>query len=300
MKKDSPGDRERERERERKCKKRGKEKKRWKEKRNVWAKYFLPVIILSIILTLPILVEFDFANEADPKMDSIIRSSSERLHPLYSVFYVGVLNLGILGVSPTAYLTYIACQIRRELKKSDAMLRHFAVRRSITKRKKRRTDRNDDEKGQNDQITISLEDDQNKNRTTRSEMEIKALKAIARSIFVFIVFHSFRITTTLGELYIVLYSNKDGEAFENGNGMPYWFESIASLSDFFMVLNASIDGIIYINLDLETKIWIPKDEQRKILNTITEILNSWKKNTNPKELYLNENLSYEIEFVGLF
>ena len=55
-----------------------------------------------------------------------------------------------------------------------------------------------------------------------------------------------------------------------------------------------------IRLDLETKIWIPKDEQRKILNTITEILNSWKKNTNPKELYLNENLSYEIEFVGLF
>ena len=36
-----------------------------------------------------------------------------------------------------------------------------------------------------------------------------------------------------------------------------------------------------IRLDLETKIWIPKDEQRKILNTITEILNSWKKNTNP-------------------
>ena len=55
-----------------------------------------------------------------------------------------------------------------------------------------------------------------------------------------------------------------------------------------------------IRLDLETKIWIPKDEQRKILNTITENLNSWKKNTNPKELYLNENLSYEIEFVGLF
>ena len=225
----------------------------WKEKRNVWAKYFLPVIILSIILTLPILVEFDLANEADPKMDSIIRSSSERLHPLYSVFYVGVLNLGILGVSPTAYLTYIACQIRRELKKSDAMLRHFAVRRSITKRKKRRTDRNDDEKGQNDQITISLEDDQNDNRTTRSEMEIKALKAIRRSIFVFIVFHSFRITTTLGELYIVLYSNKDDEAFKKGNGMPYWFESIASLSDLFMVINASLDGIIYINLDLETK-----------------------------------------------
>ena len=225
----------------------------WKEKRNVWANYFFPVIFLSIILTLPILVEFDFANEADPKMDSTIRSSSERLHPLYSVFYVGVLNLGILGVSPTAYLTYLACQIRRELKKNDAMLRHFAVRRSIMKRNRRRSDRNDDEKGQNDQITISLEDDPNDNRSTRSDMEIKALKAIRRSIFVFIVFHSFRIVTTLGELYIVLYSNKDGKAFENGNGMPYWFESIASLSDFFMVLNASLDGIIYINLDLETK-----------------------------------------------
>ena len=225
----------------------------WKEKRNIWAKYFLPVAILSIILTLPVLVEFDFVNEANHKMDSIIRSSSERLHPLYSVFYVGVLNLGILGVSPTAYLTYIACQIRGELKKNDAMLKHFAVRRSIMKRERLRTDRNDDEKGQNDQITTSLEDDQNDNRTTRSEMEIKALKAITRSILVFIVLHSFRMITTLGELYIVLFSNKDGEAFKKGNGMPYWFESIASLSDFFMVINASLDGIIYINLDLETK-----------------------------------------------
>ena len=226
----------------------------WKEKRNVWAKYFLPVMILSIILTLPIIVEFDFVNEADHKMDSIIRTSSERLHPLYSVFYVGVLNLGILGVSPTAYLTYIACQIRRELTKNDAMLRNFDVRRSIMTRKKPRSNRNDDEEGQNDQITISLEDDQNDNRTTRSEMEIKALKTIKRSILVFVVLHAFRITTTLGELYIVLYADKDDEAFEKGNGMPYWFESIASLSDFFMVINASLDGIIYINLDLETKL----------------------------------------------
>ena len=72
--------------------------------------------------------------ETKQETDSIISPSSMRLHLLYSVLYVGILNFGILGVVPTVYLTYVVYQIRSELKKSNTMLGQFESRRRTRRR----------------------------------------------------------------------------------------------------------------------------------------------------------------------
>ena len=224
----------------------------WKEKRNIWGKYFLPVSMLSILLTLPAFVEFEFVTEEDQRLDSIIRPSSIRLHPLYSVLYVGVLNLGILGVLPIAYLTYIACQIRIELKRNDTTRLYFGAGPSKRRRGIAGRCRNGAEDERDSQNTISLRINQNDTRTERSETEIKGLRAMLRGILVFVVLHAFRIITTFGQLYVILDPNKDDEALKNGYGIPSWLELSGSLSELCMIINVSLDGFIYMDEDLKT------------------------------------------------
>ena len=261
----------------------------WKEKRNIWGKYFLPVIMLSILLTLPALVEFEFPTEEDHKMESIIRPSSTRLHPLYSVFYVGVLNIGILGLLPIAYLTYMACQIRIELKRNDTTRVYFGARPSKRRRGIAGSCRNGVEDGRDYQNTTSLRINQKDTRPARSETEIKGLRAMIRGILVFVVLHAFRITTTFGQLYIILDPNKDDEALKNGYGIPGWLELSGSFSELCMVINSSLDGFIYMDEDLRTKF---RNSFRKNRNNLGRF---FKKQDSDTTLVTNDALMVDVE-----
>ena len=91
----------------------------WKERRNYWLRYCIPIVLSSLILTSPVLLEFEDAPLETDDEDLVVIPSNLRLHPLYSVLYVGVLNLGILGLIPMICLVYLAHHIRMELKRSS-------------------------------------------------------------------------------------------------------------------------------------------------------------------------------------
>ena len=114
------------------------------------------------------------------------------------------MNLGILGLLPIAYLIYMACQIRIELKRNDTTRVYFGARPSKRRRGIARSCSNGAEDKRDCQNTISLRINQNDTRTARSGTEIKGLRAMIRGILVFVVLHAFRITTTFGQLYIIL------------------------------------------------------------------------------------------------
>ena len=82
------------------------------ERRNAWLKYCAPVIIVSGLLTLPILLEFkvEYEDNGNQK-EQILVPSTLRLDKFYSTLYIGVLNLLILGLLPITYLLYLANKI---------------------------------------------------------------------------------------------------------------------------------------------------------------------------------------------
>ena len=110
-----------------------------------------------------------------------------------------------------------------------------------------------------------------------------------RGILVFVVLHAFRITTTFGQLYIILDPNKDDEALKNGYGIPGWLELSGSLSELCMVINSSLDGFIYMDEDLKTKF---RNSVRKNRNNLGRF---FKKQDSDTTLVTNDALMVDVE-----
>ena len=65
-------------------------------------------------------------------------------------------------------------------------------------------------------------------------------------IFTFIILHSLRIATNIGELIILFAKNKNSDhELQHERGTPNWLEIVATLSDICMVVNAFINYVIY-------------------------------------------------------
>ena len=76
-------------------------------------------------------------------------------------------------------------------------------------------------------------------------------KTLMAIIMVFITLHSFRIVWILGEMYLLLAPDKVHAAIEKKYGIPAWHYVTASLSEFFIVINASVNVIIYLYSEWE-------------------------------------------------
>ena len=207
----------------------------WKERRNYWLRYCIPIVLSSLILTSPVLLEVEDAPLETDDKDLVVIPSNLRLHPLYSVLYVGVLNLGILGLIPMICLVYLAHHIRMELKKSS---RHSETLGS---------------QPQLNQVGI------NEIRASKDRVN-KVTGGLVGVIRAFIAFHAFRVLTTIGEIYLLLDPNKENSIIRHGGGIPPWFDISLSLSQLLMVTNASVNVAIYlrpymnINKHLETSL----------------------------------------------
>ena len=207
----------------------------WKERRNYWLRYCIPIVLSSLILTSPVLLEVeDVPLETDDK-DLVVIPSNLRLHPLYSVLYVGVLNLGILGLIPMICLVYLAHHIRMELKESSRHSERLGSQPQLN------------------QLGI------NEIRASKDRVN-KVTGGLVGVIRAFIAFHAFRVLTTIGEIYLLLDPNKENSIIQHGGGIPPWFDISLSLSQLLMVTNASVNVAIYlrpyitINKHLETSL----------------------------------------------
>ena len=226
----------------------------WNEKRKIWGKYFFPIILLSVVLTVPVFVEFEWKTEDNGETNFEMRPSSLRVNPVYSFLYVGILNFGLLGVFPTAFLIYMACQMRIELQKNDDKLVRFDTRRNKRENAAPGISKDRAQREAENETTISVRENQSNSRSTASEKQRKGLRLMIRGIIVFVVMHTPRIITTFGEFYILLEPNKNDEDIKNGTGAPNWLMLCSSLSDLFMVMNAALDGVIYLDFDLKAKL----------------------------------------------
>ena len=192
----------------------------WNERRNYWLKYCIPIFISSLILTSPVLLEIQDAPLKSSDTDLIVTPTKLRSHPLYSILYVGVLNLGILGLIPIILLMYLANNIRMELSKGKEQRRRLGSVASL------------------DQVGI----DQIESSNDRIDRVTRGLVAV---VIAFIGFHTLRVLTTIAEIYLVLNQNEENGIFLGGD-LPEWFDISISMSELLVVTNASVNVVIYL------------------------------------------------------
>ena len=217
----------------------------WQERKKIWRNYLIPIIISSLILAAPLLLEFEFQDQDR----STIKPSSARLHRLYSLLYVGVLNLGIIGILPMVCLLYLSYHIKRELAKVNEIQDRLTIR-----RKERRTSSHPDVK------TPQIQ-----------KHGIKMSKSLTNGIVVFVILHTFRIVTTFGEFCILFQPNKDDAMLKRVKGVPPWIRVTAALSELCIVIDSSIRVLIQLNPEwnlfpgifLHFKLWNRKENIKK-------------------------------------
>ena len=195
----------------------------WKTRRKYLLTYCIPILLSSFIFALPVVWEVeDVLDDVDGIRRKLVPSSL-RLNIYYSLFYIGVLNLGIMGILPIGGLTYLTYQLIVETKKNSHRL---------------------------NMMEKHLRDRSLSNERKRAKQDAKLTKGLVSIVIAFMVLHMLRVITTLGELVILLNPNKNNYFLQLGYGIPAWLKITASVSELFMIIYSSVNVVIYIKADL--------------------------------------------------
>ena len=208
-----------------------------KERRNYYLRHCIPIVVASIILTLPLYFEIGDNPMESNDSDLVVTPTNLHLHPLFSLLYIGVLNLGILGLMPMVYLAYLNHHLRRELRKNKEQGERLGSNRSQIK-------------------------------TPEESNEDKATGGLVGIIIAFMIFHAFRVMTAIGEIDLVLFNNNANSTSQNGGGVPTWLAIAFSMNELFLVINASINVVIYLKCNstelLETLMWKRRERSNRL------------------------------------
>ena len=180
----------------------------WKDRKIQLLNYLLPTFLVATCFTIPII--WEIGNEIVVSSEGIttqVIPSGLRLNPYYHVFLIGILNLALLGVYPFISFLYYGYHILNTL---------------------------------NQQRTFTESPPQQRRRSN------KASKTLFAMISTFIILHSLRIAANIGELIILFAKNKISDHdLQHERGIPNWLEIVATLSEICMVVNASVNYMIY-------------------------------------------------------
>ena len=173
-------------------------------------KYLIPTVILSLAFTFPIYFEMD--NEPIQLGGDAVQSSSSKIRfsPLYSFFVLGIWNFVLLGVLPFVCLIYFSCKMITHTRKNQLPSREDPNAMGII-----------------------------------NETSEKITKSLVAIIVLFIILHSPRLISSVGEYYFLTIPNKDQIAIELGYGIPIWLKVLGPINEFCTVLNACLNIIIY-------------------------------------------------------
>ena len=187
----------------------------WKGRRNYCFRSCIPIIIISMVLTVPFCLEMgdETANSNDP--DLVVPKTYIQLHPFLRLLNTGILNLGALGLIPMAYFAYLIHHIRRELKKDNEQRETVGDRRY-----------------QNNDYEESNE-----------EKNTKGLQGILISSM---ILHALRVLIAFYEFDLLLFYYNVNSALGNRRNESPWIIFSISISDLLLVINASINVIIYL------------------------------------------------------
>ena len=193
----------------------------WRKRRNQLVRYFLPVIILSTCFTIPIIFEIDTEIHLSSGIEIAQAVPSKlRLNPHYSLFFMFSLNFILLGIIPLFSLLYFTYHILKCLKRRlnfiKSNIRGSNVRRGPSS---------------NDQ----------------------ASKTLLVVIGTFCFLQSLRLAANIGETVLLFRKNNvTDHDLQHDLGIPQMLEILATLSNILMVINASVNYLIYLLLNSPT------------------------------------------------
>ena len=178
-------------------------------------RYIIPVIFSSVVLTIPILWEYDInVNGNISNITAELMPSNLRQNPYYSIFYVGILGIGLLGVLPVSLLVYYTIKISKSVRQNSLSLGQ------LTNEQKK-------------DVKIF-------NQKTKYNYVVNLI------VIIFLIFHSLRLALTVVEFVIQVYSlNKKISIHEIGRNIPLWLKLFSSISELLLMVNSSVNTLIY-------------------------------------------------------
>ena len=219
----------------------------WTGRRNYCFRSCIPIIITSMILTVPFCLEIGDKKSHPNDLDLVVPATYLQLHPLFQLLNLGVLNLVALGLVPTAYLAYLIHHIRRELIKGKEQREALGSRRS-----------------QNDNYEESPEE--------------KNTKGLLGILLAFMILHALRVLIAFGEFNLLLFYNNVNRALRNRRNEPPWITISLSINDLLLVINASINVMIYL-----------KPNSKELLDTVIPTRREQSNRLRFIEMYQNRN-----------
>ena len=180
-------------------------------------KYIIPILFSSVVLTVPCFWEYDInVNESISNRTAKLMPSKLRQNPYYSIFYVGILSLGFLGVLPVSLLFYYTIKISKSVRRNLLSL----------------------------QIE-NLPNAQRKNIKIFNEKHYNNL-VVNLVVVVFFICHSLRLGLTIVEFVIQVYSlNNETSMHEIDRNILLWLNLFSSISELLLMLNSSVNTVIY-------------------------------------------------------
>ena len=187
----------------------------WKGRRNYCFRSCIPIIIISMILTVPFCLEIGDEMSETSEPDLVVPKTYIQLHPFLRLLNMGILNLGALGLIPMAYFAYLIHHVRRELKKHKEQRETLGSRRS-----------------ENDDYEESNED--------------KNTKGLLGILISSMILHALRVLIAFGEFDLLLFYYSVNSTLGNRRKESPWITFSLPISDLLLVINASINVIIYL------------------------------------------------------
>ena len=180
----------------------------WSKRRNQLLKYLLPTFLIAACFTIPIIWEIDNEIVFSSEDITLQATPSEiRLNLYYHMFVIGILNLVLLGVYPFVSFLYYGYHIINTL---------------------------------NHKTTFTESPPKQRRRSN------KIYRTLFTIIFTFIILHSLRIATNIGELIVLLTKDKtSNHDLQDELVIPNWLQIIATLGEICMVVNASVNYVVY-------------------------------------------------------
>ena len=202
-------------------------------------KYLIPTIFFATSFTIPVIYEidtvtFNFCNEPV----NVVVPSGMRLNPYYSMLFLGSLNLVFLGLFPFLSLLYFSYYIKKSLNQRLVFMDSRPHNESLQRRNL-----------MNNKVIKWKAPDHEGIRNERYCNTNKATKTFFVMVFTFIILHSLRFVTSLGEFIVILGKNKISNDNLKYDGGPEWLNILAMIGSICMVINASINFLIYLYLN---------------------------------------------------
>ena len=211
----------------------------WSVRRKQLLKYLLPAIFFATCFTVPTMFEIDSETlTKSGNFTTFVIPSKMRLNWYYSIFFISSLNILFLGIFPFVSLLYFTYYILSALNQRKKFIEYTKPHDDSIKRRN----------CNNGNLIEVLQPKENLNR--RRCNNNKALKTSFLLIFIFLFLHSLRLVTSVGELIVILGENNISDhILQHGRGIPKWLEVVMSLSNLCMVINASINFLVYMFLN---------------------------------------------------